>query len=279
MATMNKPVPGDTNWYQALNDNWTSIEDNLVDKSLLTTKGDLLSASAASTPARLAVGSDGQVLTPDSGQSTGLTWASVPALSTQEKIDLLWGKSFFEDYGFLPSTKMFEYVGTPTAFAGTAGSASWTADPGAWRPNNTGIGWYDLGSAKSKILVVVGNMIRFNSVSMVHLTSSVPTGLDPDGFSMRNHTSSSIGPSIYQRVSGVDTRLDSSTNFGNDDRMGFALYYDDTTNDLKLFLRQAGDWHLSQVGTSTAFTTLRYVAFQAGAANQRWVTPFVCYAE
>jgi hypothetical protein len=45
-------------------------------KSTLTTKGDLYAATAASTPARLAVGANGTVLTAASGQATGLEWAT-----------------------------------------------------------------------------------------------------------------------------------------------------------------------------------------------------------
>lgn len=51
--------------------------DAKVAKSTYTTKGDILAASAASTPARVAVGSDGTFLKADSSQTSGLVWASV----------------------------------------------------------------------------------------------------------------------------------------------------------------------------------------------------------
>ena len=46
-----------------------------VDQSILTTKGDLIVATAASTPARLGVGPDGQMLRADSTQTDGMKWA------------------------------------------------------------------------------------------------------------------------------------------------------------------------------------------------------------
>jgi len=53
-----------------------------IQPTLLTTKGDLISATAASTVARLGVGSDNQILVADSTASTGLKWAT-PAGSTK----------------------------------------------------------------------------------------------------------------------------------------------------------------------------------------------------
>lgn len=52
----------------------TYVDSVTVLKSLATTKGDLLAASAAATMTRLGVGADGTVLAADSSQATGLAW-------------------------------------------------------------------------------------------------------------------------------------------------------------------------------------------------------------
>ena len=55
----------------------TSLEASKTDKATLTTKGDIYAATAASTPARLGVGSDGLALIADSAEATGLKWGSI----------------------------------------------------------------------------------------------------------------------------------------------------------------------------------------------------------
>ena len=57
---------------------WSSIDP----LTILDAKGDLISATAADTPARLAVGTNGHVLTADSTQATGLKWAAAASGAT-----------------------------------------------------------------------------------------------------------------------------------------------------------------------------------------------------
>lgn len=60
---------------------WVAQDDsNAIQNAIIDAKGDLIGATAADTPARLAVGTNGQVLTADSTAATGIKWAT-PAVS------------------------------------------------------------------------------------------------------------------------------------------------------------------------------------------------------
>lgn len=59
---------------------WVAQDDsNAIQNAIVDAKGDLITATGADTPARLAVGTNGQVLTADSTTSTGLKWAAAAA--------------------------------------------------------------------------------------------------------------------------------------------------------------------------------------------------------
>jgi hypothetical protein len=59
---------------------WVAQDDsNAIQNAIVDAKGDLITATAADTPARLAVGTNGQYLIADSTTATGLKWGDVSA--------------------------------------------------------------------------------------------------------------------------------------------------------------------------------------------------------
>jgi hypothetical protein len=62
---------------------WVSLDDpNAIQNSIVDAKGDIITATADNTPARLAVGANNTVLTADSSTATGLKWATPAGASS-----------------------------------------------------------------------------------------------------------------------------------------------------------------------------------------------------
>lgn len=62
---------------------WVAQDDsNAIQNAIVDAKGDLIAASAADTPARLAVGNNGETLVADSSTATGLKWTSTGQAAT-----------------------------------------------------------------------------------------------------------------------------------------------------------------------------------------------------
>ena len=64
--------------------NLTADLGSKVSASIVTTKGDLLAATGSAALARLGAGTNGQILTADSAQSTGLKWSTSAAISVKD---------------------------------------------------------------------------------------------------------------------------------------------------------------------------------------------------
>lgn len=96
-----------------------------IQSTIVDTKGDLIVASGANAVARVGVGSDGQVLTADSSQSSGVSWAPAAGGGDPAVFPLA-------GYGLVAASD------TPIAFGGSSGIGTgnvWLTR--VWVPPNT----------------------------------------------------------------------------------------------------------------------------------------------
>jgi hypothetical protein len=86
---------------------WVAADDtNAIQNTIVDAKGDLIAASAADTPARLAVGNNGETLVADSSTSTGLRYQATQAA----------GKNYFINGGFDVWQRGTSFTPTSAAF-------------------------------------------------------------------------------------------------------------------------------------------------------------------
>lgn len=114
---------------------WVAQDDsNAIQNAIVDAKGDLIAATADNTPARLAVGTNGHVLTADSTAATGIKWAAAAAGKVLQIVQATTAtKTTTTSTSFVDATNLTATI-TPT-------------------------------SASSKILVLVNNHISFTSAT------------------------------------------------------------------------------------------------------------------
>lgn len=72
---------------------YSSLPSTAIDPAIFDAKGDIIAASAADTAARVAVGSNNQILMADSAQTAGVKWAASATSTLTTTGDILYASS------------------------------------------------------------------------------------------------------------------------------------------------------------------------------------------
>lgn len=217
-------------------------------RSVLTTKGDIYAATASDTVTRLGVGSDGQVLTADSAQATGLKWATVLTNPMDAVGQIIYGGA----------------SGTPTKLAaGTAGQLLVSGGAGApsWA-NTLTTGKMIDGSADEIQLTVQGNGTQTNDIFVVE------TSAGTDLFKVNGSGDVTMGQAsgartiVFQGASGLDVTAQISDASANGLLMG---YYVSDNSSVKATV---GSYKHSGISAATGMLRLRCADT---AQNYLWV--------
>lgn len=131
-----------------------------LNKTIIDAKGDLIAGTASDTVARLAIGSNGQVLTADSTASTGIKWSTPVSgsITWTQRANLASGQGFGD----------LAYNGTNLWVAiGSAGTLLTSSDGITWTARTSGFGAQGINGIAygGGVWVAVGNNATISSSS------------------------------------------------------------------------------------------------------------------
>lgn len=174
--------------------------DARIAKSLVTTKGDLITATASATPARQAIGSDGQVLVADSTQTNGIKWATANSGSKNYFVYNSFENNATTGWSLGNASLTTNFPsGTPTFGSGASGNLSLAAVSGS-----PVAGTYAL-SYISSAATTAGNFVASDAFTIdaedqakpLAFKFSYKAAVNPTNCDWSGTTSNSFGVAIY----------------------------------------------------------------------------------
>ena len=178
-----------------------SADASGIPATIFDAKGDLIAASAADTAARLAVGTNGQVLTADSSTATGLKWAATAAANPSFSLlstTTLTGASTFTITGLSGYNTLYMIVRNASAAA--------ASNAMRYRINSNTNNIYRSygltidGNSSYSVAIATQNVIEDTSLSLGVMSSNA--GSQISGF-VRLEGCNSSGIKMFHSASGV----------------------------------------------------------------------------
>jgi hypothetical protein len=183
---------------------WVAQDDsNAIQNAIVDAKGDIIAATANDTPARLAVGTNGQVLTADSTAATGIKWATPASggttfigcslykssnqnASNGVSTSVTFESELFDTNGFHDNSTNNTRITIPTGYAGKyliTGVIQWGSNSSGTRVNDIklngttflGYSYMDAGGYQSCAVTMVQDLAVGDYIEMIGYQNSGST--------------------------------------------------------------------------------------------------------